>query len=394
MAPACRYITFPLYQLSRGIRCFRAGVAGSTPAGRAPRRWGCSGSAAYAFRTNPGPPRAPSIRGEREVADDRVVETLGPRPVLPDVVSGPQTTELVGARRQLPHQLRDAAVVRILPDAIRSVATACAATVSRSMKNSPRVRVEEQEAQHVRAFVGEQGCCTARVRGGWPRAGRCARSGRRRGWSPSGRATSARWAGRSALADAPLARWRDGRTPRGPARPGRCALGLVEPEGVGQGVQHLLGDAGEVAALQARVVVGADAGEQRDLLAAQPRDPSVAAPRGQAGLLGGDPGAPGDQEVAGPPPCCPCPDRRRRASGEPVTDMTGLVHTVAPRENAVSWAHARSHHPRSRGRPLRGPSGPDHRAHGRRRADGRHVRLRLGSVALPRHRALVPEPTS
>ena len=48
----------------------------------------------------------------------------------------------------------------------------------------------------------------------------------------------------------------------------------------------------------ASVVIGADAGQQRDLFPPQPGDAAGAAERGQAGLLGGDPGAPGGQELA------------------------------------------------------------------------------------------------
>ena len=50
--------------------------------------------------------------------------------------------------------------------------------------------------------------------------------------------------------------------------------------------------------LQAGVVVDADPGQERDFLAAQPGDTPVAAVGGQARLLRGDPGPPGDQEVA------------------------------------------------------------------------------------------------
>ena len=51
------------------------------------------------------------------------------------------------------------------------------------------------------------------------------------------------------------------------------------------------------AALEPHVVVGADAGEEGDLLPAQPRHPP-ARPRGQAGALGGDEGAAGLEVLA------------------------------------------------------------------------------------------------
>src|SRR5690242_6927409 len=74
-------------------------------------------------------------------------------------------------------------------------------------------------------------------------------------------------------------------------------LGLVELERAGDGLQHGVGDAGQVALFQARVVVGADTGEHGDFLAAQPGNAPVAAVEGQPGLLRGDPGAAGDKEV-------------------------------------------------------------------------------------------------
>ena len=76
-------------------------------------------------------------------------------------------------------------------------------------------------------------------------------------------------------------------------------LGLVELQRPGERLEHALGDAGRVAALEAGVVVDADAGEDRDLFAAQAGDAAPAtAVRGQAGLLGRDPGSPGGQELA------------------------------------------------------------------------------------------------
>ena len=49
------------------------------------------------------------------------------------------------------------------------------------------------------------------------------------------------------------------------------AFGVVQLQRADERLEHRLGDAAEVAALEARVVVDADAGEHRDLLAAQPR---------------------------------------------------------------------------------------------------------------------------
>ncbi len=52
------------------------------------------------------------------------------------------------------------------------------------------------------------------------------------------------------------------------------ALGVVELQRPGQRLQHALGDAAQVAAFESRVVRGADAGQEGDLFAAQPRNPA------------------------------------------------------------------------------------------------------------------------
>jgi hypothetical protein len=74
---------------------------------------------------------------------------------------------------------------------------------------------------------------------------------------------------------------------------------------MGDRVEDGVGDAVEVAAFEAGVVVDADAGEERDFLPAEPGDPTVASPGGQSGLLWGDLGAPG---------------------GEKLPDLTAVVH--------------------------------------------------------------------
>ena len=67
-------------------------------------------------------------------------------------------------------------------------------------------------------------------------------------------------------------------------------FGVVEAQCASDGVQHAVGRAVEVAALELGVVVGAHAGEIRDLLAPQPRHPSnVAIEHVEPGLLGRHP---------------------------------------------------------------------------------------------------------
>ena len=62
-------------------------------------------------------------------------------------------------------------------------------------------------------------------------------------------------------------------------------LCLVELQRPRKRFEHGLGDTGEVAALEPRVVVDAHAGEERDLLPAEPRNPPVLPVPGKAGLL-------------------------------------------------------------------------------------------------------------
>jgi hypothetical protein len=75
------------------------------------------------------------------------------------------------------------------------------------------------------------------------------------------------------------------------------ALGVVQPQRSGDRVEDALRCPGELAALQAGVVRNAHAGEDRDLLAAQPRDapgPIVREPD-----IGGlEPRPPGGEELA------------------------------------------------------------------------------------------------
>ena len=76
------------------------------------------------------------------------------------------------------------------------------------------------------------------------------------------------------------------------------ALRLVELQRTGERLEDGVGDTARVAALEPRVVVDADAGEERDLLPAQARDAACTAEDGQARLLRGDLGAPRGQELA------------------------------------------------------------------------------------------------
>jgi hypothetical protein len=75
-----------------------------------------------------------------------------------------------------------------------------------------------------------------------------------------------------------------------------CRLHLVEAQGGGDRVQDLVGDSGDVAALDPDVVLGAHPGQQRDLLTAQAGDPPTPSGR-KPDLVRGDLRAARHQEV-------------------------------------------------------------------------------------------------
>src|SRR3954453_20877897 len=82
------------------------------------------------------------------------------------------------------------------------------------------------------------------------------------------------------------------------------ALGVVELEGTGQRLEHEFRDPADLAALQTPVVVGAHAGQGRNLFAAQAGHTALAVAR-QAYLLG--------REL-------------RSSAGEEFGDVVGKVH--------------------------------------------------------------------
>ena len=65
------------------------------------------------------------------------------------------------------------------------------------------------------------------------------------------------------------------------------ALGLVQQQGIRDGLQDVVGDAGQVAAFQTGVVLDADPGEEGDLGAAQPGNAAVR-PGRELHLVGAD----------------------------------------------------------------------------------------------------------
>src|SRR6266498_794557 len=77
-----------------------------------------------------------------------------------------------------------------------------------------------------------------------------------------------------------------------------CSLGLGELKRTSERFQNGLRSARHIAALEARVVIDADPGEERDFLPAEPWNTPLTAEGPQTRLLRRDLGSPGGQELA------------------------------------------------------------------------------------------------
>ena len=100
------------------------------------------------------------------------------------------------------------------------------------------------------------------------------------------------------------------------------SLGIVELQGAGERLEHTLGRAGQVPALDPDVVVDRDTGQQRHLFPPQPLHPAVAAVHGQAGLLRGQACTPGAEELldlGSVVHAAKVTDRRREEGGTGIT---------------------------------------------------------------------------
>jgi len=119
------------------------------------------------------------------------------------------------------------------------------------------------------------------------------------------------------------------------------AFGVVQTQCIRERIEDGLGGAAEVASLEPVVVLDAEPGEGRDLLAAQPRYAALTV-RGDPDLLGRDPCAPGGEEIAdlgldlhggsvGRLPCrlgCPVSTRNQRVGHRPDRRGTVVTSTV------------------------------------------------------------------
>ena len=213
--------------------------------------------------------------GERHVPDERVVQALGAGPVPPDFVPGPALPEGVAAGGQLADQVRQGLVVGVTADL-----------------GAQGGDVLVGDGVPVGVELGGGGVQEGEA-GGVDRPGRAGEDRREQGpgQGVAGEDVQAAVAdvGRDAvhrLQHVPQFRAHrlPGRAASGLGRRGGVggadqveqvgAFGVVEQQGAGDGVQDGVGGAAGVAALQPGVVRDADPGQQRDLLAAQARDPA------------------------------------------------------------------------------------------------------------------------
>ena len=116
------------------------------------------------------------------------------------------------------------------------------------------------------------------------------------------------------------------------------AFGVVELQRAGERFEDAFGDAAEVAALQSGVVGNADAGQDRDLFAAQPEN----APRtvgGEPGLVRGDLGSPGGQELPDLGLGVHAQSLNRRACGWETLPVPLSTGTLTRLWTVLFWSH-------------------------------------------------------
>ena len=213
------------------------------------------------------------------------MQALGARPVKAHVVRRPADAELVAARRQLADQVLEVAVVRVAPGLRAQRRDELGGQPVPVGVELARRRVQEREPPAVGRLLGavehRRVQRAAKRVGGQVVAVDGADDRRRLDLVEQALHDRA-----DARLGRPRALRRDRTRGAGQVEEVR-ALGVVELQRPGQRFQHELGDAADLAALQAPVVVGADTGQRRDLLAAQAGHPPLAVAR-QAGLLGRD----------------------------------------------------------------------------------------------------------
>jgi pimeloyl-ACP methyl ester carboxylesterase len=278
------------------------------------------------------------LEGEREVADDRMVQPLDASAVEADVVGGPPEAEVLVAGGQLADEVRQRLVVRVVPglgaqhgDDVLGLAFPVGVELGRG-------RVEEQEPGTVGRLGG-----AGEDRGEQRRAELVGGQQVQPGVTHVGRGGGHRVEDAPHAGANPLLGGAPGRPRRGGGSAATSeveqmgALRLVELQGAGDALEDALGRAGCPAALQPDVVVDADSGQERDLFPAQPGHAAVAAVGGQPGLLRGDPRAPGDQEIADLVPVVHSPRLRSFRLARGVLSVPGTAGSPARRIPLVTW---------------------------------------------------------
>ena len=121
---------------------------------------------------------------------------------------------------------------------------------------------------------------------------------------------------------------------------------IVELQGAGNTVDDALGHTRGVTTFEADVVLGRDAGQQRDLLSSQPGDsPAIPAVAGQSGRLRGHPGTAGRQELADFGACLVTGVRRGIGGGHDTQPRSRSVDVGVPvgdsiHRDSLSWIGA------------------------------------------------------
>ncbi|EPH44313.1 hypothetical protein STRAU_2753 [Streptomyces aurantiacus JA 4570] len=216
--------------------------------------------------------------------------------VLAHQLLGPQQAELLAADGEFAEQVAQAVVAGVTAEVHAQRRDGVAGGLLPRLPvrvETPHARVEEVQPRHVAALGGQ------RVEVGEQRPGRAV-GGEDVEPSPDdvrGHLVQRRQEDLDARPDRLRGGWRRGRVAQGAGQMAQVrALGVVEPQHPGDGVQDAVGHVVGAALFESYVVVDADPGQLRQLLAAQPGHATAPAERTDAGLFRAQPGAAGAEE--------------------------------------------------------------------------------------------------
>src|SRR5829696_3911567 len=233
------------------------------------------------------------LEREGKLADDGMAEALGAVVVEADVVGDPAGAELVAAGGELTHEVGQVAVAWVASVFGAQDGDGGVGDVVPVDEEVGPLRVDEREAGQVRRCrpVVEGGCqqgATERVGGNdveAPVAHQRRGAGHRIQESLHPRAY--------VLLTRSTATWRRGVVRRAGQLEEMGAFGLVELQGTGDGFEDAVGHTGEIPALEPRVVVDADPGQDGALFATQPGHAPVGAVSREPHVVQGEAGATG-----------------------------------------------------------------------------------------------------